>query len=217
MAFSKELYRNILSTEFFDREEVVQIARELIGKGLYSTIGGQLTGGRIVETEAYRAPDDRACHAHGNRRTARTETMFAAPGTSYVYLCYGIHKMLNVVTAPAGTAHAILIRAIEPTVGIETMRARRNFPKREADLTNGPGKVGQALGLQLTHNALDLTRSGSPVWLAEEGMEPAAEQIVSGPRVGVAYAGSCALRPWRFRLAGNRFAGRQEPEYGVGK
>ena len=214
MSSSKNLYQNMLPTPFFEREDVVGIARDLIGKFLYSTIGGQLTGGRIVETEAYRAPDDRACHAYGNRRTARTETMFAAPGTSYVYLCYGIHKMLNVVTAPTGTAHAILIRAIEPTLGLDIMRKRRNHPKKEVDLTNGPGKVGQAIGLELSHNAIDLTRVGSPVWLTEAPKLPD-EQIVSGPRVGVAFAGSCALRPWRFRLRGNRFAGRQEPVYGV--
>lgn len=205
-----------LTTDFFSRPDVVQIARDLIGCGLHSMIDDLPTGGIIVETESYRAPDDRACHATAPDqtplRTARTETMFGPPGRSYVYLCYGIHRMLNLVTAPAGTAHAILIRAIEPTYGMDTMRERRRHPKREVDLTNGPGKVGEALGLQLTHNALDLTADGSPIRLTERSGKTIPE-IISGPRVGVAYADTCALRPWRFRMAGNRFAGRQEPTY----
>ena len=201
-----------LSQNFFARTDVVQIARDLIGCGLYTNIDGLLTGGMVVETEAYRAPDDRACHARGNLRTARTETMFGAPGTTYMYLCYGIHRMLNVVTAPRDVAHAILIRAIEPTVGIATMRERRRHPKREVDLTNGPGKVGEALGLQLTHNQLDLTDGVGPIWLTERAGEVVPE-IIAGPRVGVSFAGSCALRPWRFRWTNNPYAGRQEPDY----
>ena len=205
-----------LPPTFFARPDVVQIARELIGCELHSTIGDAPTGGIIVETEAYRAPDDRACHATAPDqtplRTARTETMFGPPGHSYVYLCYGIHRMLNLVTGPDGEAHAILIRAIEPTYGLDTMRERRRHPKRVVDLTNGPGKVGEAIGLQLTHNALDVTAVGSPVYLTSRPADWNGT-ITSGPRVGVAYAKECALRPWRFRLAGSRFAGRQEPTY----
>lgn len=174
-------------------EDVVGLAQTMIGWRLVTCFEGERTAIRITETEAYRAPDDRACHAYGNRRTARTETMFGAPGTAYVYLCYGIHHLFNVVTGPEGTAHAILVRAGEPVEGVEVMRARRSGRK---NLAVGPGVLTGALGIRTAHDGADL-RAG-PIWLEPDRTLPSR----AGPRVGVDYAGECALWPWRFTATG---------------
>lgn len=202
-----------LPLEFYQRTDVVQIARDLLGKVLVTNFEGVRTSGRISETEAYRAPDDRACHAWNNRRTNRTEVMFAQGGRAYVYLCYGIHHLFNVVTAPEDLAHAVLIRSIEPLEGIETMLARRNkslSPKHEVPLglTTGPGALGQALGLttHLTGQRFDAT--DSPVWIEDWHTEITDRDLSAGPRIGVDYAGECAAWPWRFWLTDSRFVKR---------
>lgn len=188
---------NILSTKtplkFYERTDVVLIAQELIGKWLMSEIGGVLTGGMIIETEAYKGPEDRACHAYNNRRTARTEVMFGQGGHAYVYLCYGMHNLFNIVTGPLNTPHAILIRAITPDCGLDTISQRRrgNLP-----LAAGPGTVCQALGITRAHNATSLITG--PIWVEDRGFTPPA--ITAGPRVGIDYAGPDAHLPWRFTL-----------------
>lgn len=184
----------MIPLSFYERDDVVSIAKELIGKALYTHIDGQTTGGIIIETEAYRGPDDRACHAYNNRRTARTEVMFQPGGLAYVYLCYGMHNMLNVVTATAGTPHAILIRAITPTHGVDVMMQRRGMKKQA--LCSGPGSLCQALGITREHNGHPLDRQ--PLWIEESPMKIDPNQIQATPRIGIDYAGKDAELPWRF-------------------
>lgn len=185
---------------FFTRPDPVQVAKDLLGKYLVTQFDGQRTVGKIVETEAYRAPDDRACHAFGNRRTARTEVMFAEGGCAYVYLCYGIHHLFNVVTGPEGMAHAVLVRAVEPVEGVELMLARRGMERLQPKLTAGPGALTQALGIHTSHSGLSLLDPKGSFWLEDRGEQVPAENIIASPRVGVAYAKECALWPWRFRV-----------------
>lgn len=159
------------------------------------------TGGRVVETEAYSGIGDRACHAHLNRRTKRTEIMYHAGGVAYVYLVYGLHALFNIVTNEAGRADAVLIRAIEPTEGVEEMMRRRQLPRPEPKLTAGPGIMCQALGITTAHYGTDLT--GNQIWVEDRLENVAEDAIIASPRVGVDYAGEDALLPWRFRIKGS--------------
>ena len=199
---------NCLTSSFYCRPDVVQIAKELLGKTLVTCFEGQRTAGRIVETEAYQAPEDRASHAYGYRRTARTEVMYAPGGTAYVYLCYGIHHLFNVVTNEAETPHAVLIRAIEPLENVELMLARRRQKHLTPQLTAGPGVLAKALGISTVHSGLSLTDEHSPIWIEDNGYEVPAPAIVASPRVGVAYAQEWALRPWRFRIQDSAWTSR---------
>lgn len=193
-----------LSRDFYTRPDVAQISQELLGKYLFTNINGQLTAGMIVETEAYTGNDDCACHANNNRRTPRTEVMFGEGGKAYVYLCYGIHHLFNIVTNVEGTADAVLIRAIEPVRGIDWMLMRRNMMQAKPVLTGGPGSMSAALGITTKHYGHDLL--GDIIWLEDRGIQVAEHDIIASPRVGVAYAGKDALRPWRFRIRGNKWA-----------
>ncbi len=185
-----------LPVSFFDRS-VHDVARELIGcRLLFAGVGGT-----IVETESYER-DDPACHAYVGL-TERTSVLFGPPGRSYVYLSYGIHSLLNFVAEPEGDAAAVLIRALEPTAGLERMRARRG-DKSDLDLCSGPGKLTEALGIGLEHNDADLSRD--PFLLLPPAGEPPA--VVVGPRVGITKA---VDRPWRFSAAGSRFVSRPRP------
>src|SRR2546428_9242912 len=157
-----------LSKDFYLREDVVQISKDLLGKFLLTNIDGVTSGGMIVETEAYRAPNDRASHAFDNRKTERTKTMFLEGGVSNVYLCYGIHHLFNIVTNVEEVPHAILIRAIEPTDGIETLLSRRNMLKLEKRIAAGPGAMSKALGIGKLHNALSL--QSDQVWIEDRGI-----------------------------------------------
>ncbi len=193
----------VLPNSFYIRQDPVQVAKDLLGKYLVTHFDGQMTTGKIVETEAYRAPDDRACHAFGNRRTARTEVMFAEGGRAYVYLCYGIHHLFNVVTGPEGMAHAVLIRAVQPIDNVELMLARRSMDKPHPRLTAGPGALTQALGIHTSQSGQSLLDPAGPFWLEERGEVIFEENIIASPRVGVAYAKECAAWPWRFRIKGS--------------
>lgn len=188
-----------LPKSFYQRDDVIAISQELLGKVLYSAIDGILTGGIIIETEAYHGIDDRASHAYGNRRTKRTEVMYQEGGICYVYLCYGIHSLLNVVTHGSGHPHAVLIRALKPIHGIDCMRKRRKKSKNDSQLTSGPGSLTQALGITTQHNGISL--DGSLIWIEDQGIHVKLKDIISSPRVGVDYAGEDALLPWRFRLS----------------
>ncbi len=192
-----------LPLKFYRQEDVLAISRQLLGKYLFTCFDGCLTGGMIVETEAYRAPDDRASHAFGMRRTNRNESMYQAGGVCYIYRCYGLHSLFNIVTNQHGIPHAILIRAIEPTAGIEKMLERRQKIKVDRSLTGGPGALAQALGLSIKHNGLSLV--GSEIWVQDNGTVVLDDDVVTSPRVGVDYAGDDALLPWRFRLKNNKF------------
>lgn len=198
----------IRDKSFFQREDVVAISRELIGMILYSKMNGVVTGGRIVETEAYGGVTDRASHAYGDRRTGRTETMYRAGGVCYIYLCYGIHHLFNIVTGPEGRPDAVLIRALEPVTGIETMLQRRGLDRVQRRVAGGPGLVTQSLGLTTDQDGLSLIHSNK-IWLEMDGAQKADQGrnhgILASPRVGVDYAGEDAERLWRFRLRGNKF------------
>lgn len=187
---------NPLPLSFYRRDDVVLIARQLLGKALFTCIDGALTGGIITETESYRGPEDRASHAYNNRRTARTEPMFQAGGIAYVYTCYGIHQLLNVVTNQAEIPHAILIRAFFPTHGLETIAKRRKKELSDPCLTKGPGCVCQALDVTKMHNncALDC----SSLWIENTPFSISKKLIQTGTRIGVEYAKEDALLPWRF-------------------
>lgn len=183
--------------EFFLRDDVVSVARDLLGMELITCIGGVRTSGIITETEAYAGVHDRASHAWGGRRTARNEAMYAQGGTAYIYLCYGIHHLFNVVTNVAGTPHAVLVRSIRPVQGIEAMRTRRRqltTPLR----TDGPGRTAEALGLRTTLNGTDLF--GGPITIGPRLILLKPVDIIAGPRIGVHYAGEDALLPYRFRI-----------------
>ena len=196
-----------LPLEFYTREDVVAVAKELLGKELVTNFDGQLTSGIITETEAYRAPDDRACHAYNNRRTPRTEIMFHQGGCAYIYLCYGIHHLFNVVTGPKDMAHAVLIRAIEPLRGMDIMQERRGQVSKpvKTSLTTGPGAMSQALGLHYRLTGQDLMDNKSAVWIEDSAFEFKSNNIASGKRIGVDYAGVCAEWPWRFWLKNSKW------------
>ncbi|HEX9748030.1 MAG TPA: DNA-3-methyladenine glycosylase [Methylomirabilota bacterium] len=187
------------------RADVVAVARRLLGSLLVAPArDGRRVSGIIVETEAYRGPEDRASHAYGGRRTRRTETMYAPGGTAYVYFVYGMYHQFNVVTNVADVPHAVLVRALEPVEGVELMRRRRGGAA-PVDLTSGPGKLCIALGIDRRLDGADLL--GDRIWLeAGRRVRPAA--IAAGPRVGIDYAGEWAARRWRFWLRGNPFVSR---------
>jgi len=186
----------ILNLDFYLRDDVITIAKELIGKWLMTNINGKVTGGMITETEAYRGPEDRASHAYRNRRTSRNEVMFHQGGISYVYLCYGIHHLFNVVTNKMNQPHAVLIRAIDPTDGLDEIKQRRNLSHSNAPLISGPGTVTQALGINLDHNGLCLTNSF--IWI--EDRKNKSLEIMATPRIGIDYAKEDAALPWRYVL-----------------
>jgi len=172
---------------------VVDVSRQLIGKRLCTYFNGHLTSGIITETEAYCGRNDRACHANNGLRTDRTEVMYGKPGKAYIYLCYGIHHLFNVVTNREGLADAVLIRSVKPHEGFDIIKQRRNNrPQRE--LTNGPGKLSQALGLHTQFSGTDLYTT--PVWIEETELR--FSEIKTSQRVGVEYAGEDAKRLWRF-------------------
>jgi DNA-3-methyladenine glycosylase len=189
-----------LGPAFYRSEDVVAVSKALLGKYLVTSFGAEPTVGRIVETEAYRGPDDKACHAYNNRYTDRTRVMFAPGGRAYVYLCYGIHHLFNVVTGAEGMPHAVLIRAIEPVENIGRMLERRGWNRPTPKLTAGPGMLTQALGITTAHSGMDLTVAQSKIWIEDRGDKTPESTIIAGPRVGVAYAEECALWPWRFRI-----------------
>ncbi len=194
-----------LPVSFYTREDVVQVSKDLLGKYLVTNFGNEITAGKIVETEAYRGPDDKACHAWMNRRTKRTEIIFAEGGHAYIYLCYGIHHLFNVVSGRMDMPHAILVRAIEPTDNLEIMLERRHMKKPEPRLTAGPGTLTQALGIRAEYSGVSLVNGQSPIWIEDRGEIVAPENIISSPRVGVEYSGECALWDWRFRIKGSKW------------
>ncbi|MEZ4233835.1 MAG: DNA-3-methyladenine glycosylase [Polyangiaceae bacterium] len=188
----------------FCQRSVLTVARELIGKFVVRSLDGELLIGRIVETEAYRGPEDAAAHSFGGRRTARTEVMYGPAGLCYVFRIYGMHDHLNVVAGEEGEPHAVLVRALEPKLGLATMRARRSARTKrapsDAQLLSGPGKLTQALGItrELYGHSLDR----APLWLAEEPTSTR-PRVDRSARVGVDYAGSWAEKPWRFSERGS--------------
>jgi DNA-3-methyladenine glycosylase len=192
--------RSVLPKAFYAREDVLEVARDLLGCVLVVPDRlGRRVSGIIVETEAYCGPEDRASHAFGGRRTARTETMYGAGGTAYVYFVYGMYHQFNVVTNVADVPHAILVRALEPLEGVETMTRRRGR-RPVAHLASGPGKLCIALGIDRRFDRADL--AGPRVWI-ERGPRIRSSGIARGPRVGIDYAGAWARKPWRYWIRGH--------------
>ncbi len=196
----------MLPETFYRRTDVVQIARELLGKVLVTKFEGMVTSGTIVETEAYAGVLDKASHAYGGRRTNRTEIMYLPGGVSYVYLIYGIHHLFNVVTDEADIPQAVLIRGLEPVEGVEHMLARRGKTKLDRTLTAGPGALAAALGIHRMHTGISL--QGPDTYIEDPGIIVPEADIVSTTRIGVGYAQEDALLPYRFYQAGNRWVSR---------
>ena len=194
-----------LPRTFYTRPNVVTVARELLGKLLVVPAKNEIrVSGFIVETEAYRGPQDRAAHSYGGRRTKRTEPMYGIGGTAYVFFVYGMYYQFNVVTNAAELPHAVLIRAVEPFEGIDVMRKRRHR-QPDHNLTNGPGKLCIALGIDRGLDGADLL--GERVWL-EAGRKIGRSRIASGPRIGIDYAEEWVDKPWRFWIKDNPFLSR---------
>lgn len=191
-----------LPLSFFLREDVVEIAKELLGKVLVTNWNGEKTSGRIVETEAYAGERDKASHAFRGK-TKRTGIMYGEGGVAYVYLCYGIHQMFNIVTNVQGTPHAILIRGVEPLEGIDVMLERTGKKVLDGTLTRGPGNVGKAFGFYTHQCGLSLT--GNELYIEDDGYKVEEGKIALSPRIGVAYAGEHALWDYRFYIKGNKY------------
>ncbi|MEO6584468.1 MAG: DNA-3-methyladenine glycosylase [Ferruginibacter sp.] len=193
-----------LPISFYARTDVVQIARELLGKIVTTNFNGEITAGRIVETEAYVAITDKASHAFAGKRTARNEHMYEAAGKTYVYICYGMHQMLNIVTNKKDIPDAILIRAIEPLAGVNIMLARTGKKVADSTLTKGPGNVGKALGINKKHSNLSLQDEAIYIY-ADELSTIEDSSIGSSKRIGVESAGADGFLPYRFFLKGNKY------------
>ncbi|HMU08929.1 MAG TPA: DNA-3-methyladenine glycosylase [Ferruginibacter sp.] len=192
-----------LSLQFYQRPDVIVIARELIGKVIITKIDGQTTSGRIVETEAYIGLTDKASHSFGGRRTARNEHMYASAGTAYVYICYGMHHLFNVVTNEKEVPDAVLIRAIEPLEGIDVMLKRTGKKNLDNTLTKGPGNAAKALGISKIHSGTYLL--GARIYIADDGFKVEKQLIGDSKRIGVESAGPAAHYPYRFYLRNSRF------------
>jgi len=195
-----------LPREFYTRTDVLEVARDLLGtKLVVPARNGASVAGLIVETEAYRGPEDRASHAYGGRRTNRTETMYGVGGTAYVYFVYGMYNQFNVVTNVENVPHAVLVRALEPVEGIDVMRRRRQG-RSEYELTSGPGRLCLAMGIDRGLDKADLL--GDRVWI-EKGVPISPREIARGPRVGIDYAEKWVTKPWRFWIKDNPFVSKR--------
>jgi len=184
-----------LSAEIYRDPNPARIARFFLGKALMVRTPDGVCGGLITETEAYGGPEDKASHGYNNRRTARTEIMFAPGGRAYVYLCYGMHQMFNIVTGLADVPQAVLIRAVTVTDGIDLVARRRGKIARK-HWASGPGRVTAALGITREHNTLDLT--GDTIWIEDRGIVVPARQVLKTPRIGIDFAEEWIHKPWRF-------------------
>ena len=187
-----------LPESFYLRSDIIQVSRDLLGKVLATNIDGCVTKAVITETEAYAGETDKASHAYGGRHTKRTAPIYQSGGRAYVYLCYGIHHMFNVVSSVAGEPHAILVRAGQPLEGESEMLRRREKQEIDKTLLAGPGSLGKALGITTSLTGTDL--SGSIIWIEDQGVTVNDERITVGPRVGIDYAEEDAKRPYRFIL-----------------
>jgi len=193
---------NYLPREYYTRVDVLQIARDLLGKVLYTNFNNKITAGIIIETEAYAGVSDRASHAYKNRRTNRNEIMYMEGGYAYVYLCYGIHSLFNIVTSTFSDPQAVLIRAIKPLHGINHMKKRIGMSVLEDKNGIGPGKVTKLLGIQVGHTGTNLcfnNQNELQIWLQDENIKVLDSQVIIGPRIGVGYAGEDAFLPFRFQ------------------
>ena len=185
-----------ITIDYFRQQDVLFLAKDLLGKTIFTNIEGQISGGIIVETEAYKGITDKASHAYGGKRTKRNEVMYAEGGVIYVYLCYGMHHLLNIVTGSENIPDAILIRSILATHGEELMLKRRSKTRMTPDITCGPGNVSKALGIETKENGISL--SGNKIWLEDRGIVIPETRIEATPRIGIGYAQEDAFLPYRF-------------------
>jgi len=192
-----------LDLDFYDRKDVLRIAKELLGKILVTQFDGIRSSGRIVETEAYAGENDRASHAFGGKRTARSEHLYGAPGSVYIYICYGMHHLFNVITNKANIPHGVLIRALEPLEGIEQMLVRTGKPVADYSLTKGPGNLARALGMSKLHSGLSLF--SDKIFIEDDGLRYKKDQITITRRIGVESAREDAELPYRFIVKGNPY------------
>ncbi len=192
-------FMNILQKDFYLNDDVVELSKQLLGKFLFSKIGKDpITGGMIIETESYKGKEDKASHAYLGKRTKRNEIMYAQGGVAYIYLCYGMHALLNVVTNKKEIPHAILIRAIEPTHGIDIMLKRRSKTKQQKNLTVGPGSLTQALKITKELNGTPF--DSNILWIEDRNIKISKKDIICSKRIGIDYSEEHALLPWRFRI-----------------
>ena len=187
-----------LSNSFYQRRNVLKISKDLLGKLICTKINGKFTSGIITDVEAYRGTNDKASHAYNNKKTSRTKIMYENGGITYVYLCYGIHYLFNVITNKKNIADAILIRGIKPTNGLEIMMKRRNKNTINQKFTSGPAMVTQALGINLNHNNMSLQKN--LIWIEDIDKKIKNNNIISTARIGIDYAGNDALLPYRFYI-----------------
>jgi len=190
-----------LTREYYLESDVVKVAKDLIGKIIHSNIEGEITSALITETEAYAGVTDRASHAYNGRRTQRTEIMYKEGGTAYVYFCYGIHYLFNIVTNVKDIPYAVLIRGIYPLNGVDLMLRRVNKLKFDKNSGNGPGKVTKLLGIDKNHNGISLM--DDTIWLSSGNITFNDSLIIADKRVGIDYAGDDALLPYRFYVKYN--------------
>jgi DNA-3-methyladenine glycosylase len=192
-----------LNQSFYDRRDVVRIAKELLGKILITQIDGIRCSGRIVETEAYAGVGDRASHAFRGRRTPRSEDLYGEPGTVYMYICYGMHHLFNVITNKKNIPHGVLIRALEPMEGIEQMLIRSGKLSADYTLTKGPGNLSRAMGLTKLHTGTNLF--SKEIFIADDGLRYKKDEILITKRIGVESAREDAELPYRFIVKGNPY------------
>ena len=195
-----------IKQSFYTSNNVLEISKDILGKVLVTNFNSKITSGVIIEVEAYLGANDKASHSYNNKRTQRTEPMFLKGGISYVYLCYGIHHLFNIVVGKQDNPCAILIRAIKPLTGINTMLKRRKFSKITQKLTNGPGKLTQALGITINLNKESLI--GNQVWIEDQEIKLDKKYILSSSRIGVDYAGRDAKLPYRFYIKNNKWVSK---------
>jgi DNA-3-methyladenine glycosylase len=195
-----------LPISFYQSDDVNDLSIKLLGKKLVTNVYGELTSGIIVETEAYKGTEDKASHAYSGRITSRTQVVYEAGGISYVYLCYGIHHLFNIVTGPESTPHAVLVRGLMPLDGLDIMLRRRNKSSLTPGLTAGPGALAKAMGIDRTLNGEKL--QDEQIWIEDCDFEVAPENIIAAPRIGVAYAQEHALLPWRYYIKGNQYVSK---------
>lgn len=193
-----------LPKSYYNNTDTLFLAEDLLGKVLYTQKDGLLTGGRIVETEAYFGVMDKASHAFNGKRTSRTEPMYREGGVAYVYLCYGIHHLLNIVTSGAADPQCVLIRSIEPLVGIDVMALRRHVLPEKPSFSNGPGSAAKALGIDGSFN--DALLTGNSIWIEDQGLKYSPAQIGKAARIGIAYAQEHAALPLRFFVKESKYA-----------
>lgn len=197
-----------LPARYYQNDDVVFLAKDLIGKKMVSRVNDRLTSGIITETEAYRGIGDKACHAHLGRFTERTKVMYEKGGVAYVYLCYGIHNLFNIITNTDQQADAILIRAVEPLEGVDIMLERRGKEKLDKTLTSGPGNFSKAFGLNRSHYGEDLT--GDLVWIEDDADFRFRESyITTSKRIGIDYAEEDKDLPWRFYLNSSKYVSKR--------